>query len=188
MKNLLTSKKFQLGFNFFRENSRSRQRGFTLIELLIVVAIIAVLVSVGTFSYSTAMRNARDAQRKSDLKKIALALEKYYTDRGSYPPGSVPPGGTDATYQSTSGVTPWISNLGTYMTAVPVDPKNTASPVSNYQYESFNNGQNYILLTNLENDSDSERRPNSCNEEPYKQAHSGSGPSASYDWCISDPK
>ncbi len=181
MKTLLTSKKLQ--------------KGFTLIELLIVVAIIAVLVSLGAVSYSTAQRNTRDAQRKSDLKKIALALEKYYTDNGSYPPGSVPPGGSDATYLSTSGSTPWINNLGTYITTVPMDPKNTASPLSNYRYETFNNGQNYILLTNLENNSDSDRRDltvspakSPCNELPYYSSHSNTYADSNYDWCVSDPK
>lgn len=72
MKTLLASKRFQIGF--------------TLVELLIVVAIIAILVSVGAVSYSTAQRNARNADRASELTKLAVALEEYFADHGSYIP------------------------------------------------------------------------------------------------------
>src|SRR3990172_10027955 len=74
-----------MDFTFVRKSRCSRQRGFTLVELLVVVAIIAILVSVGAVSYSTAQRNARNAQRASDLNKIALALEEFYSDHGFYP-------------------------------------------------------------------------------------------------------
>ncbi|MCH8821698.1 prepilin-type N-terminal cleavage/methylation domain-containing protein [Patescibacteria group bacterium] len=61
------------------------KRGFTLIELLIVVAIIAVLVGVGSVSFTTARRQGRDATRQADLKKVASALETYFADNTSYP-------------------------------------------------------------------------------------------------------
>jgi len=71
MINLLSSKKFQLGF--------------TLIELIVVVAIIAIMVTIGAVSYTTVTRNARNAQRQTDLRQIAEALEEYYNDRHFYP-------------------------------------------------------------------------------------------------------
>ncbi len=71
MKKLLKSKKFQVGF--------------TLIELLIVVAIIVVLITIGAVSYTTVNRNARNAQRQTDLNKIAAALEDFHADHGFYP-------------------------------------------------------------------------------------------------------
>ena len=61
------------------------KRGFTLIELLIVVAIIAVLVGVGSVSFTTARRQGRDATRQADLEKVASALETYFADNTSYP-------------------------------------------------------------------------------------------------------
>lgn len=61
------------------------KRGFTLIELLIVVAIIAVLVGVGSTSFTAARRQGRDAQRQADLEKVASALEQYFADNTSYP-------------------------------------------------------------------------------------------------------
>ena len=85
MKKLLSFFKFQLGFTFFRKSSRPREWGFTLIELLIAVVIIVILISLGAVSYTTVNRSARDAQRKSDLNSIALALEKEFSDFGFYP-------------------------------------------------------------------------------------------------------
>ncbi len=101
MKTLLASKRFQFGF--------------TLVELLIVVAIIAVLVSVGAVSYTTAQRNARDSQRKSDLKKIQLALEQFHADNGAYPDEqgeeydlpNLPADTVDEMSCQTNGKNPW---------------------------------------------------------------------------------
>jgi len=60
--------------------------GFTLLELLIVIAIIGILTAMGTVSYSTAQKRARDSKRQSDLKAIQNAFEQYYSkNNGSYP-------------------------------------------------------------------------------------------------------
>ena len=63
-----------------------KNAGFTLFELLIVIAIIGVLVSLGTASYTSAQKKSRDGRRQSDLKAIQNAFEQYYADNsGSYP-------------------------------------------------------------------------------------------------------
>jgi len=60
--------------------------GFTLLELLIVIAIIGILVAMGTVSYSTAQKRARDSKRQGDMKAIQNAFEQYYAAHsGSYP-------------------------------------------------------------------------------------------------------
>ena len=60
--------------------------GFTLLELLIVIAIIGILVAMGTASYSTAQKRARDSKRQGDLKAIQNAFEQYYSkNNGNYP-------------------------------------------------------------------------------------------------------
>ncbi len=70
------------------------KKAFTLLELLVVIGIIGILVALGTVSYSTAQKKARDAKRKNDLKAIQNALEQYYSVCGfSYPApvnGNVP--------------------------------------------------------------------------------------------------
>lgn len=53
------------------------RKAFTLLELLVVIGIIAVLVSFGAVSYSSAQKKARDSKRLSDLKSIQNSLEQY---------------------------------------------------------------------------------------------------------------
>lgn len=53
--------------------------GFTLLEILVVLGIIAVLVSFGAISYSTAQKKARDAKRQGDLKAFQNSIEQCYS-------------------------------------------------------------------------------------------------------------
>ncbi len=93
------------------------KKGFTLLEMLVVIGIIAILVGLGTTSYSTAQKKARDAKRKSDLKAIQNALEQYYSICGyQYPT----PLGSNS-FTSINCPTP----QATIMPTVPVDPKTT---------------------------------------------------------------
>lgn len=71
--------------NFFKNHF---SKSFTLLELLVVIGIIAILVGLGTMSYSTAQKKSRDAKRKSDLKTIQNALEQYYSICGYRYPSS----------------------------------------------------------------------------------------------------
>jgi len=65
---------------------------FTLIELLVVVAIIGILGTLGTTSYVRALKNARDARRKSNVDDIASALDIYWAENN----GSLPTDLSDA--------------------------------------------------------------------------------------------
>lgn len=62
------------------------KQGFTLLELLIVIAIIGILVTIATASYSSAQNKSRDARRRADVKAISNAFEQFYADNnGTYP-------------------------------------------------------------------------------------------------------
>lgn len=62
-------------------------KGFTLIELLVVIAVIGVLAGavIAIINPGAQLGRARNAQRKSDLRQVAGALEQYVTINGSYP-------------------------------------------------------------------------------------------------------
>lgn len=96
------------------------KKGFTLLEMLVVVGIIAVLVSIGISSYSTAQKKARDAKRKSDLKSIQSALEQYYSICGFQYPS---PSTNNTVPSSISCNDPSV----VIMNPVPLDPKTNAS-------------------------------------------------------------
>ena len=64
---------------------KGNKRGFSLVELIVVIAIITSLTAMGITSYSAVQRNARNTERKTDLKDIQVALEAYRLENGAYP-------------------------------------------------------------------------------------------------------
>jgi prepilin-type N-terminal cleavage/methylation domain-containing protein len=146
------------------------QNGFTLIELLVVVAIISLLSSIVLASLNSARVKARDAARKEQLRQISTALELYYDTYGVYPPvrPSSSCGGVRNDWATSICTDPnWLStdaNLLKYLPSVPKDPVNKIGNddtpwwfALTYTYGVSANGQQYDLLTNLENISDPQR-------------------------------
>lgn len=140
---------------YYREMSLTK--GFTLVELVVVIAIIAILTSVGLVSYTDFNRRARDARRKADLEVIRQALELYRADNGVYPDG----GWWGSAYQ-----TDWATfqtAIGTdHISQLPVDPINNATGnpgpcgtegSQRYNYRSISSGQGYILTAIMEDES-----------------------------------
>jgi general secretion pathway protein G len=60
-------------------------RGFTLIELIIVMAILALLVSIAVPRYFAHIEHAKEATLKQDLSVMRDAIDKFYGDKGRYP-------------------------------------------------------------------------------------------------------
>ncbi|MGC4061269.1 MAG: prepilin-type N-terminal cleavage/methylation domain-containing protein [Aquabacterium sp.] len=63
----------------------ARHRGFTLIELIVVLAIIALLVSIVAPRYYRTVDNAREASLKTSLNVMRDAIDKFTADKGRYP-------------------------------------------------------------------------------------------------------
>ncbi len=138
--------------------------GFTLVELLVVMAILGILTVITLGNFRTSQIKARDAQRKSDLRQIANALEAYYNDHSVYPSSNA--SGFILACFCSNGNEPcdWTQDLGqrefcdenntVYMSKVPGDP--LSDPEHAYCYES--DETYYKLYAILENKNDPEAK------------------------------
>lgn len=131
-------------------------RAFTLIELVLVITVIGILAGTALIAInpSKRLKQARDAQRKTDINMIANALSDYANDIGTYPGetycdtsissdgGACPPTRVLACWTGCNGAadggfTSWIYyNLVTQkqvLKRLPVDPVNNAT--YHYRYE-----------------------------------------------------
>jgi type IV pilus assembly protein PilE len=63
---------------------KRHEAGFTLIELMIVVAVIAILVSVAYPSYTRYMTRMHRAQAQSYLMQVAQRQHQYFLDSREY--------------------------------------------------------------------------------------------------------
>ena len=60
-------------------------RGFTLVELMVVMAIIALLLSLALPRYFKHLETSRETILKQDLAVMRDVIDKYHGDRGHYP-------------------------------------------------------------------------------------------------------
>jgi general secretion pathway protein G len=58
---------------------------FTLIELIVVMAIIALLLSIAVPRYWHSTDKAKEAVLKGDLAQMRIAIDQYHADRAKYP-------------------------------------------------------------------------------------------------------
>lgn len=119
-----------------------KHSGFTLVELLVAISITAVVFGIIITSASILQKNARDADRKSDLLKIQSALEHYYADYNSYP----------------QTLSPFLTSPTPYLREIPQDPSS-----GNYGYSPLPSGCttciNYCIYGKLENPASSDPQP-----------------------------
>jgi general secretion pathway protein G len=60
-------------------------RGFTLIELIIVIAVIAILLSIAVPAYNIHVMHAKEAVLKEDLYSMRSAIDQYTQDKDKAP-------------------------------------------------------------------------------------------------------
>lgn len=69
------------------KHTHKKESGFTLIELLVVIVIIGILAAIALPNFIKARNKAREAEVKSNVHAIQIALERYAVDTGGiYPP------------------------------------------------------------------------------------------------------
>ncbi len=105
------------------------QKGFTLAELLVTLSVIAILMAISIVSYDNLTKNARDLQRKSDIKQIQSALEQSYRDNTVYPSSL-----------------PLLASPKPYLNQVP-----TEAVDSTHQYLYVPSTNSYCLFAKMEN-------------------------------------
>ena len=59
--------------------------GFTLVELLVVLAILAMLLTLAVPKYFSSIERAKEAALKQDLNTLRESIDKFYADTGQYP-------------------------------------------------------------------------------------------------------
>ena len=59
--------------------------GFTLVELLVVMAIIAILLTIAAPRYFNSVERSKEAVLRQDLNVMRDAIDKFHGDTGSYP-------------------------------------------------------------------------------------------------------
>ena len=111
---------------------RWKNKGFTLIELRVVISIAAILMALGSVSYTTAQRKARDAKRRGDMKTISNAFEQYYSVNSGY-------GTLGEMTDPAAGFLP---------AGLPTDPK----PSQSYTVSANSGSQRYCVCAILETD------------------------------------
>lgn len=63
----------------------SVKSGFTLVEMLVVLAILALLLTLAAPKYFSSIDRAKEATLKQDLNILRESIDKYYADNGRYP-------------------------------------------------------------------------------------------------------
>lgn len=156
-----------------------RNKGFTLVELLVVMSILGVLITLIAGGFRTAQTRGRDAQRKSDLKEIANALELFYSDYGKYPPESssfilaCPYNPTIGSGTSCAWGSGEVTDSKTiYFKMLPDDPNSSQTYI--YRIVPGSDDQKYQLFARLENPEDQDCLAGNCVSPPISITCGGS--------------
>lgn len=64
---------------------RMARRGFTLIEMLIVMAIVALLLTIALPNYFASVDRSRELVLRENLRVLRITLDRFFADKGYFP-------------------------------------------------------------------------------------------------------
>ena len=118
-----------------------RQSAFTLIEILIVVIILGILAAIVIPQFTNASEDAKLSSVQSTVQSIRSQVELYKLQHGDAIPPITGTGGIDFwTALTGTSVGPDGKTYGPYLQAVPVNPFNNNSLLTNTTATSTVNG------------------------------------------------
>lgn len=94
--------------------------GFTLIELIVVMAIVALLVSIAAPRYLRSVDRAKDNALRTSLNVMRDALDQFAADKGRYPDSLAEL--VEARYLRSVPTDPWTGSASTWVVVIPFDP------------------------------------------------------------------
>jgi len=66
-------------------NGKAMKRGFTLIEMLVVLAILAMLLTIVSPKFMHMLQRSKETTLRHDLLTMRDAIDKFYSDKNRYP-------------------------------------------------------------------------------------------------------
>jgi general secretion pathway protein G len=94
-------------------------RGFTLIELIVVMAIVALLVSIAAPRYFRSIDRAKENALRTSLNVMRDAIDQFAADKGRYPESLDEM--VDARYLRAVPVDPMTGSARTWVLVAPPD-------------------------------------------------------------------
>jgi general secretion pathway protein G len=61
------------------------RHGFTLIEMLVVMAMVALLLTIAVPRYMGSLSASKEVALKENLQVLRVTIDKFYADKGRYP-------------------------------------------------------------------------------------------------------
>jgi general secretion pathway protein G len=118
---------------------KDERNGFSLSELAVVILIFAILAGVLVPRVTDRMALSRDAHRLADLRTLRDAVERYFLDKGAYPPATLAKAGDGYDVSTDGDFIPELARTG-YLSRPLLDPINDAN--NYYGYNVFPEGTN----------------------------------------------
>lgn len=103
-----------------RPNRGRNHAGFTLIELIVVMAIVALLVSIAAPRYFRSVERARENTLRTSLNVMRDAIDQFVSDKGQYPDSLNEL--VQAHYLRAVPVDPMTDTTSSWVVVTPADP------------------------------------------------------------------